>query len=95
MQSWRKHTGMFRYVNTRPAWGPAALINFEALLIIIFTKFVDGGDVDGGGMSDNPCLITHGLITHGLITHGSAVLIRTRGYYTAIVNGIPQDNFNK
>ena len=41
-------------VNTRPAWGPAALINFEALLIIIFTKFVDGGDVDGGGMSDNP-----------------------------------------
>ena len=69
---------MFRYVNTRPAWGPAALINFEALLIIILTKFVDGGDVDGGGMSDNPCLITHGLITHGLITHGSTLLIGTR-----------------
>ena len=69
---------MFRYVNTRPAWGPLALINFEALLIIIFTKFVDGGDVDGGGMSDNPCLITHGLITHGLITHGSTLLIGTR-----------------
>ena len=64
---------MFRYVNTRSAWRPAALINFEALLIIIFTKFVDGGDVDGGGMSDNPC-----LITHGLITHGSTLLIGTR-----------------
>ena len=40
------------------------MINFEALLIIIFTKFVDGGDVDGGGVSDRPwmCLIDHGCV---------------------------------